>query len=97
MTKPYVYRDWIIRPDMLESLQAYVEKRRPVGDFLTAALENDLVRACSYADDDNLNNIPAFAAWLYNECPSRAWGSPEKVRAWLIPHEVIDEVKRVVR
>jgi len=93
MTKPYVYRDWIIKPNMVEALQAYVEQGRPLGGFLTAVLENDLVRACGNADDDNVNNIPAFAAWLYNECPLSAWGSPEKVRAWLTAHEQEKERK----
>ena len=29
------------------------------------------------------HNLPAFAAWVYNECQSPAHGSREKVKAWI--------------
>jgi hypothetical protein len=66
-----------------ESLIAYRDEGKPVGHFLTALLSNDLVGACGAADQTNLWLLPIYAAFLYNEMPSRAWGSAEKVAAWL--------------
>lgn len=79
----YQFRGFVISDDMLEALNAYAERGRPVGDFLTAVLANDLQDACGRADDYNLPNLPALAAWVYNECPSPAHGSRAKVKAWI--------------
>ena len=68
---------------ILESLQAYVSERRPVGDFLTAILTNDLARAVAHADDTNVWLIPIYYGWVYNEAPQGCHGSKEKVKAWL--------------
>ena len=53
------------------------------GDFLTGVLENDLMKACSNADSENLANIPAYAAYLYNHAPIGSYGSPELVKAYM--------------
>lgn len=79
----YCFRTFYIQEHMLESLKAYIEQHRPVGGFLTAVLENNLMEACGRADDDNLANLPAFCAYLYNDAPSACHGSPKKVQAWL--------------
>ena len=79
----YKFRHFQISDHMLESLQYYVTQGRPVGDFLTAVLEHDLMKACGRADDENLANLPAFCAYLYNEMPGSCHGSREKVSAWL--------------
>ena len=83
MSDVYRYRDWYVPPRMLVSIRLYVEQKCPVGDFLTAVLEGDLFEALFRADDENMANIPAFAAYLYNEVPSMCYGNKEKVRAWL--------------
>ena len=79
----YQFRRHVISDAMLESLRAYAEHGRPVGDFLTAVLANDLMEAFNRADDFNIGNMPAFCAWVYNECPSPAHGSRAKVKAWI--------------
>ena len=77
----YRFRQFAIPVHMMASLTGYIERGVPVGDFLTAVLENNLSEACGR--DDNLENLPAYVAYLYNEAPSPCHGSPEKVRAWL--------------
>lgn len=67
---------------MLEALNAYIEQGHPVGNFLTAVLENNLKEAVGRADSTNILCIPAYVIYLYNEAPSACWGSPEKVAAW---------------
>lgn len=80
---PYRYRNWSIPERMMPALERYINDHLPPGDFLNAVLENNLREACAYADDENLENLPAFVAYLYNEAPGRCWGSPEAVTAWL--------------
>lgn len=78
----YKFRDWYIPDRMMESLTEYVRIGRPVGDFLNAVLSNNLSEAVGRADDENIRNIPAYVAYLYNEAPSMCHGSVEKVRNW---------------
>ena len=66
-----------------DSLIQYVLRGRPVGDFLQAVLENNLTEAFGRADDTNRRCLFEICAWLYNEMPSNAWGSPAKYSAWI--------------
>jgi hypothetical protein len=76
--------DYSKLPDhMRDGAQLYIEHRVPPGEFLTAVLENNFVDAVARADDVNSHNLITWAQWLYWECPRAAWGSPEKVAAWL--------------
>jgi hypothetical protein len=71
---------------MVEALELYLKEGVPLGDFLAAIVANDFVEATGRADMDNLGNLPAFGAWLYNECPRQSWGSREAYEAWLEMH-----------
>ena len=71
---------------MRMSLALYqVIGQRP-GDFLEACLKNDLRRAAEHADELNFTRLGTYAAYFYNELPSPAWGSPEKVEKWIGQH-----------
>lgn len=70
---------------MIPGLMRYLVDRVEPGDFLMAVLENDLRRACERADDVNRATLANYVQFLYNYAPSPAWGSKEKVRAWLQP------------
>jgi len=90
MSEAYVFRDWEIRPEMLEALDRYIHKGYRPGGFLTSVLAHDLMEACQRADDINIRNLPAYAAYMYNEMPSASHGSYEIVDAWVAN---IDEVR----
>jgi len=81
--EPYVFREFQIPAYMMEPLLAYVREHRPIGGFLAAVFSNDFEQVCARADTANLANLPAYAAYLFNDAPAGCWGSPEKVRAWL--------------
>ena len=83
MNNPYRFDKWEISPEMLYSLEQYVKEHIPLGDFLTAVLENNFVEAVGRADSTNIENLPAYAAWLYNEAPLACWGSKDAVNRWL--------------
>jgi hypothetical protein len=73
----------IIRPNMLEGLERYRDNRIQPGSFLRAVLENNLSGAVGQADLYNQHTICAIVSWCYNNMPSEAWGSAERVQAWL--------------
>ena len=64
-----------------------MREHTPTGGFLRAALENDLKETCFCADDRNQALLYLIVKYLYNEIPSKCWGSPEKVQAWLAARE----------
>ena len=82
----YRFRDWVVRDDMQAALDRYVHQGVRLGDFLSAVVSNDFQEACRRADNDSLENLPAFAAYVYNEMPSTCHGSREIYRAWLKTH-----------
>ena len=71
-----------IREDIKEALDNYASFGRPLGDFLTAVVENDLFEALARADSYNRATIYQICRYVYNELPSTCWGSPEKVEAY---------------
>lgn len=76
--------DYSRLPDyMRDGAERYIENRIEPGGFMMAVLENRFVEAVGRADSTNLHCLQDWALWLYNDCPSKAWGSPAKVAAWL--------------
>lgn len=66
-----------------QTIQDYITKRWEPGSFVRAVLENNLREACASADNINIRALPHIVAYCYNYIPSNAWGSPERVDAWL--------------
>ncbi len=79
----YTFGAFYIPERMLGGIKRYVEDGLRPGRFLTAVIENDFFTACGFADDENMSNLPAYAAYFYNEAPSNCWGSKEKMNAWI--------------
>lgn len=67
---------------VLEALVGWGKQERPVGDFLTAFLSNDLKMAIARADEDSLATFRDIMLFMVNEMPSQCHGSREKVAAW---------------
>ena len=70
-----------------QAIDQYVSAHTPRGGFLTAVLSNDLKGAFGRADEENLRNLPAYVAYLYNEAPAMCWGSKERMEAWMKRHQ----------
>ena len=79
----YHFRSWYISESMMDGIKRYIDNRIKPGKFLTAVIQNNFSEAVGQADHININNLPAFACYFYNEAPSPCWGSPEKMAAWL--------------
>lgn len=71
-------------PFTLQSgMQMYLDKRIAPGSFLLACLCNDWLKACCYADPDNVHKMHVLAMWLIAHAPVESYGSPTKVANWL--------------
>lgn len=79
----YCFQEFYIPERMMPSIKRYVEEGVKPGDFLTAVIENDLSEACGRADDENMRNLPAYAAYFYSETPGMCWGSEKAMTLWI--------------
>lgn len=79
----YTFRGMRLPDDTQESIDRYVNAGVPTGGFLEAVISNDLREACGRADEVYMRCIPAIVAYLYNNCPGRCWGSPERYMEWI--------------
>ncbi len=70
---------------MRPGVRNYVLHRKRSGDFLMSVLENNLAQAAMRADTVNNQRNMICWSWLLHSggIPSDAWGSKEKVDAWL--------------
>ena len=65
------------------SLSRYLLQGIVPGGFTVACLENNLLQAVTRAADGHaLGQMRPIMMLLYNEAPSDAWGSAERVKAW---------------
>jgi len=79
----YYFREFYIRPQMMDAIRRYIDEGLEPGDFLTAVIQNDLFGAVNWADDENLRNLPAFVCYFYNEAARGSWGSKEGMAYWI--------------
>jgi hypothetical protein len=79
----YVFRGVILPDDLKESIDAFIERGRPTGDFLKACIDNDLMQAFGRADEVSLAAMPAIVGYLYNECPMGSHGRTGAWRDWI--------------
>jgi len=67
----------------VEGMKNYFEHHIKPGDFLTALLENDFLKALRYADPVNMSRLGDWAQWLTNEPGMMTYGSKEAVARWI--------------
>jgi hypothetical protein len=75
--------NYVIPQRMLDSISRYVNHGIPVGHFLEAFIQNNLLEAISRADDENLKLFPAYANLFYWEAPSGCIGSEQAYIDWV--------------
>lgn len=68
---------------MQDGMRRYIESGIQPGQFLTAVLSNDLFGALKRADDTNINALPDYGRFLYNNAPCGCYGSAQHVRDWI--------------
>ena len=66
-----------------EGMRRYIEEGILPGSFLMAILSNDLYSSVAQCSGP-IEYLEIVVKWLYNEAPSRCWGSPKQVRDWIL-------------
>ena len=72
-----------VAPVAQESLAAYVEKGRPLGDFLKALIMDKLMETITRADDRNIHLLKELGMWVYWNVPTSARYTQENYETWI--------------
>lgn len=72
-----------IPPHMHQSVDDYLQHGLRPGAFLYEVLCNNFPRAFMSADLDNQRMVLGWCQFMHWEMPTVAWGSCEKVEAWI--------------
>lgn len=78
----YRFNQYYIPQRMAWGIESYIERGVIPGDFLQAVICNDLKNAVGYADDENIQNLPAYVGYFYNNAPIGCWGSKNAMKIW---------------
>ena len=79
----YKFQEFYIPERMMGAIDRYVKLGIHPGGFLEAVICNNFSGAVSRADEENMRNLPAYAAYFFNEVPFDCWGSREVMDAWM--------------
>ena len=67
----------------LRAIDIYLNHGAEPGGQVRAMLENNLQLSIGMADEHRAQILRDIVVFLYNEIPSCAWGSEDKVNAWM--------------
>jgi hypothetical protein len=82
----YRFRKYYVPDRMMVTIRNYVDEGWPVeeGGFLEALIcHRDVFIVIGRADDENLENLPAFCAYFHNEVPAACHGSVQAYQKWV--------------
>jgi hypothetical protein len=78
------YSEYTLIPEhLMLSISLYVNEGRLFGGFLQAVFSNDLFAATAKADDYNIQILPVYVKYIWNELPQACHGSKENIDRWL--------------
>ena len=83
----YGGKEYYIPQRMMGGIKRYVNDHIRPGGFLSAVICNDLKLSIGLADEENMENLPAFVNYFYNYTPYNCHGSPKKMKEWLSKDE----------
>lgn len=75
---------WSISKEYVDPIYNYLVYGWQPGSFFTAVFANDFVIAMTRSHPANtIEALKHVSGWIINSCPRVAWGSYQKVDAWL--------------
>jgi hypothetical protein len=81
--KDYIYRGIKVPTQIIEEIGRYLFHQIQPGACVAAILNNQLQQAFAYSTEEVSRAMHAITVFVYNEIPSLAQGTPEKVHNWL--------------
>jgi len=95
------FEKWEVPRDFADPMANYLIYGYEPGSCFTAVLANDFVGAIRSSHPSNtVEAFKTLAGWLYSHVPPQAYGSYERVRAWLdidaVERRAILELNRLI-
>ena len=79
----YGGKTYYIPERMMGGILRYVNHHIMPGDFLCAIIKNDLTDTIARADEENMENIPAFVNYFYNKARKSIGKLSGKLRKYI--------------
>lgn len=80
-------KEYKLSDEVINLLTNYLLYGYKPGLFLTCVLKNKLVETFSFANDEEIEILPAVLYYIINELPSSCWGNPKIVDNWIVSKE----------
>ena len=78
------FKEWEVPQDFADPMANYLVYGYEPGSCFTAVLANDFIGAIRSSHPSNtVKAFKSLAGWVYSPVPPQAYGSYERVRAWL--------------
>ena len=78
------FKEWEVPQDFADPMANYLVYGYEPGSCFTAVLANDFIGAIRSSHPSNtVKAFKSLAGWVYSHVPPQAYGSYERVRAWL--------------
>jgi hypothetical protein len=88
------FKEWEVDGDFADPIANYVVYGYEPGSCFTAVLANDFVGAIRSSHPSNtVEAFKALAGWIYSCMPPQAYGSYDRVKAWV---ELDTDVRRAI-
>ncbi len=78
----YTFHGYYIPERMMGGIRRYIDHGIIPGDFLQGVIIDSLKQCVMYADDENQQNLVAYAGYFYNVAPMTCWGSRDVMAEW---------------
>ena len=88
------FKDWEVPQEFADSMANYLVYGYEPGSCFTAVLANDFIGAMRSSHPSNtVVAFKALAGWIHSHVPPQAYGSYDRVQAWL---EVDSDERRAI-
>jgi hypothetical protein len=88
------FKQWDVSQDFADPMANYLVYGYEPGSCFTSVLANDFIGAIRSSHPTNtVNSFKSLAGWMYDHMPREAYGSYDRVRAWL---DLDSESRRVI-
>ncbi len=64
-------------------IERYINQKIPPGDFVERVLQNDLLGAVYFGDEENLAALPQLVRYIHDTLSWTQWGNEERYKSWL--------------
>lgn len=80
-----------IPKEIQAGIDRFVAEGKADSPLILAIVSNDLIAAAGNGDDSDMKSLPVILRYCSNNIPADCWGTRERVKNWMVWHEMKKE------